>query len=127
METGHEEVVALADLTGKLQQKVKALDQQPFDLVAKKRQAPAAEQTASQQSATTTQSDDASRSAASTEDTAQPGQALDSGSGASQQKPDEGLKGLQELVEGCANPGVVHRTTQSLSEMSLAEQIDKAT
>ena len=127
METGDEEVVTLAELTGNLQQKVKALDQQPFDLVAKKRQAPAAEQTPSQQPATTTQSADARQSASSTGTAAKPGQAPDSGSGTSQQKSDEGLKGLQALVEGDANPGVVHRATQSLSEMSLAKQIDKAT
>ena len=128
METGNEEVVGLAALSENLQQKVVALAEQPFDLVAKKRQASGAEQTpSSQPAANSSQAADGASSTASTPGAAQSGhsQAPDGGTGRQQQ--DGGLKGLKATVEEGDASGVVHHITQSLSDTSLAKQSDKAT
>lgn len=127
METGNEEVVGLAALSENLQQKVDALAEQPFDLVAKKRQAPAAEQSpSSQPAANSSQAADGASSTASTPGAAQSGHSQAPGA-AQQQQPDGGLKGVKAMVEEGDASGVVHHTTQSLSDMSLAKQSDKAT
>ena len=130
METGNEEVVGLAALSENLQQKVNALAEQPFDLVAKKRQAPAAEQSpSSQPAANSSQAADGASSTASTPGATQSGhsQAPGAGTGRQQQQPDGGLKGLKAMVVKGDASGVVHHITQSLSDMGLAKQSDKAT
>lgn len=129
MESGNEEVVSLAELSDNLQQKVKALADQPFDLVAKKRQAPAAEQSSSSQpSASAPQSASySSQSGASTTGAASSGRAANDSpqqlgqQQLTQQQQDGGLKGLKAMVNGDDMPGVVQNATQSLAKLGIGE------
>lgn len=120
MESGDEEVVALANLSDNLQQKVKALAEQPFDLVAKKRQAPVAEQTSSSQPSANGLQSTASTAPGGNEASA--ASASDaSGMTEAPEQADGGLKGLKAMVAGNDTSGLVARTAQSLSKLDVAK------